>query len=100
MLVGKETDLTILESSAEDEDKQNMPKIPGLNLEKIKKPVKQNDNSIVIQDSENFDEKLTAKVKKVFHYGKLDLTDDNNFEMILAIFKKEQDQANTKKVHI
>jgi len=38
MLVGKETDLTILESPREDEDRQNMPRIPGLNLNKIKTP--------------------------------------------------------------
>ena len=38
MLVGKVTDLTILESPTEDEDRTNMPRVPGLNLNKIKTP--------------------------------------------------------------
>lgn len=83
MLVGKETDLTILESPREDEDRQNMPRIPGLNLNKIKTPTithrNGDGNQIVIHDNEHLDAALTAKIKKVFNYGKLDLTDDNNF---------------------
>jgi hypothetical protein len=83
MLVGKETDLTILESPREDDDRQNMPRIPGLNLNKIKTPTithrNGDGNQIVIHDNEHLDAALTAKIKKVFNYGKLDLTDDNNF---------------------
>jgi hypothetical protein len=82
MLVGKETDLTILESPREDEDRQNMPRIPGLNLNKIKTPTIQHRNvaeNVSILDNDHLDAALTAKIKKVFNYGKLDLTDDNNF---------------------
>jgi len=83
MLVGKETDLTIQESPIEEDDRQNMPRIPGLNLNKIKTPTIQHrngePNSIKILDNDHLDAALTAKIKKVFNYGKLDLTDDNNF---------------------
>jgi len=53
----------------------------------------------VIHDNDNLDAALTAKIKKVFNYGKLDLTDDNNFSIILSIFKKERDQDNEQKAH-
>jgi hypothetical protein len=84
MLVGKETDLTILESPKEEDDRGNMPRIPGLNLNKIKTPTIQHrnvadPNVISIMDNDHLDAALTAKIKKVFNYGKLDLTDDNNF---------------------